>query len=360
MFPLSRIYSWVSLFSILITAALLSVIYHYFAIEHLKSIGERDAVALTQSFANTLGPELVDWVEQAALMPAEKIKANKQTQELLAQAKRQMRGTDVSKIKIYAMNGKTIFSSEIKQIGEDKSKNDGYLAARSGKVAAELTHRDQFSAFERVIVNRNLLAIYIPIRDPETGKVEVVFELYNDVTELLEALDRTGRWVTGAVLLAMATLFVLLFLVVKYADRRMRTQHDQLRADFAASAATGEEFEQQVKALTAQLDKSNAGLSAAWRSVQQADQTRAEVLSMIANAIREPMTGVVNASRQLADTRLDASQRSSLDTVLSSSEQLRKSVERLLERANLHKPAPEPQQFVPGEASPSEPEFKLS
>src|SRR3546814_7855366 len=65
----------------------------------------------------------------------------------------QMRLRDLSilKIKIYDLNGLTVYSSDPGQIGEDKSGNNGFLAARTGHRASELTHRDTFSAFEQTV-----------------------------------------------------------------------------------------------------------------------------------------------------------------------------------------------------------------
>ena len=333
MFPLSKIYVWVSLFCAFLGAVILSAIFHHFSVVNLKDIGERDSVALTQSFANTLGPELIEWVGEAATLSAEEIKEHEQTQQLLAQAKQQMRATDVSKIKIYALNGKTVFSSEVRQIGEDKSANAGFLAALSGKVATELTYRDKFSAFERVILNRNLLATYLPIRDRQTARVVVVFELYNDVTELLEEIKRTGQLVMVAVVLVLLAMFGAQYLFVRHANRKMIAQHDELQSHSIQLTANCNELEQKVSELSAQLVNTKAGMEKAWASARQADQSSSQVFSSIANAIREPIEGISQAVRQLGESPLAGNQRSLLDNVQRNSEALRKSVMQLLERA---------------------------
>ncbi len=339
MFQLSRSYAWVSIFLLILTAAILSAVYSHFQVVNLKNMGERDSVALTQSFANTLGAELVNWVTEAASMPADEIKVHAQTGALLAQAKRQMRGTDVSKIKIYGLNGNTVFSSEIKQIGEDKSSNSGFQRARSGKVAIELTHRDTFSAFEQVMVNRNLLATYIPIRDPQTAKVVVVFELYNDVTELLEQMERTGRQVLGAVALILAAVFGALFSVVRIVERRLRTEKDRLQSSLLAANSSRDELAEKLKESVAQLQKTEAGMAAAWASARQSDLASSELLTRIVGAVREPFERIVAVARKLADTHLDPIQRGQMNSILENSESLRNSVIKLLERANaLHLP----------------------
>ena len=102
-----------------------------------------------------------------------------------------IRGLHVVKVKIYDMSGLTVYSTEPKQIGEHKAGNAGFEMAKTGEIKSDLVFRNNFSATERVIENRNLMSSYIPVRRQPNGPVEGVFEIYSDVTPLVAEVERT-------------------------------------------------------------------------------------------------------------------------------------------------------------------------
>jgi signal transduction histidine kinase len=225
-FELVRHFSRASFISVAVAMAIatlvLSLFYRRLAVSDLAETAERGNVALTQAFLNTLLPQLKDFLATAQLLGDEELRGHPETARLHDAVVSQMRGVSVVKLKLYDLTGRTVFSTDVKQIGEDKRTNAGFRAARSGEVVSEISRRDKFSAFEGVIENCDLVSSYIPIR-LGTG-VHAVFELYQDVTPLLKSVAQTQSLLTLALIVVFGCLYLVLMAVVRHADRIMKRQ----------------------------------------------------------------------------------------------------------------------------------------
>lgn len=226
MFRLVRYFSITSLIAFVIVTIVLGAIYRQAAVQDLLALGESNNTALTQAFANSLWPEFEPLVEESASLEVEEVRNHPRIPTLHERVGEQMDGLNVVKVKVYNLDGLTVFSTEAAQIGEDKSANAGFLTARGGEVATELTHRDTFSAFEGTIENRDLISSYVPIR--VDGEVVAVFEVYEDVTPLLARIGQTQRILIISVVGALALLYGVLFFAVKRGEDLIRETNASL------------------------------------------------------------------------------------------------------------------------------------
>ena len=227
MFPLLRYFSIASLISVIATTVLLGVLHNRVEREQLLKIGESNHVALAQSFANSLLPQFRQLAETARQVGIESLPQHPDFLAMHRGVLDAMRNTQVVKVKVYDLGGKTIFSTEAVQVGKDYSGNAGFLAARDGKPRSELTHRDRFSAFDREIVDRDVLSSYVALQAKGSDSAEGVLEVYSDVTEWIAHADQQARIITLAVIVSLCLLYTVLHVIVQRADAILRAQYAQ-------------------------------------------------------------------------------------------------------------------------------------
>jgi diguanylate cyclase (GGDEF)-like protein len=288
MFKLLRYFSLTSLVSIVAVAAALGLFYRETAVSSLVAMGESNNKALTAVLANSLWPQLAPYLARADALPAAQLKDHPQRAELAAALAAHVQGLSVAKVKMYDLRGRTVFSTEAKQIGEDKSGNAGFQGARDGGVTSELTHRNQFSAFDRVIENRDLLSTYIPVRHAPEGPVVAVFEVYDDVTPFLARISQTRQSVIIGVGTILCLLYGVLFVIVRHADGVIRRQYRERESAEAALREAQATLERRVAERTAELASANRGLEVEIVERRLADQ---RVVHM---AHHDALTGLPN------------------------------------------------------------------
>ncbi len=288
MFRLLRYFSLTTFVSIVVVAAVLGLFYRQIEMRSLIAMGESNNQALTRVLANSLSPMLAPYLATGDALPADQLKDNPNAQELSKAMVAHLQGLSVVKVKVFDLRGRTVFSTEAAQIGEDRSDNAGFQAARDGIVTSELSHRDQFSAFDRTIVNRDLLSTYIPMRLTPDGAVAAVLEVYDDVTPFLAGIDRSERQVMLVVLGTLFVLYGVLFVIARHADAVLRRQYREREIAEEALRQVQGTLERRVKARTVDLARANAGLEAEIAERRLADQ---RVVHM---AHHDALTGLPN------------------------------------------------------------------
>jgi len=272
MFRLLRYFSMTSLVSIVAVAAALGWFYRDTAVRSLIAMGESNNKALTGVLANSLWPRLQPYLAEADALPIGQLKSHPGRADLAAALRDHVKGLSVAKVKVYDLRGRTVFSSEAKQIGDDKSGNPGFQGARDGSVTSELTHRNQFSAFDRVIEERDLLSTYLPVRHVADGPIVAVFEVYDDVTPFLARISRTQQRMIVGVAAILCVLYGVLFVIVRHADGVIRRQYRERDAAEAALREAHATLERRVQERTAELAHANEGLEAEIAERRIADQ----------------------------------------------------------------------------------------
>jgi diguanylate cyclase (GGDEF)-like protein len=230
-FKLFRYSSFLALVAVVVAIIALSWFYRRMAFEAMTENETRSNTALATAFANSVWPSYRGFAQYARKLPPKDLAIRREIRHLREDLKRLAMGLDVVKVKLYDGNGFVLFSSDLRQIGEDRSDNPGFLGAKAGMPASEVTFRAQFDAWEGVINDRNLIATYVPVRSADGTQVEAVMEIYSDVTALVQKMERTQHEIIGGVVGALSVLYLLMLWIGRRADRILREQEAQRAAN---------------------------------------------------------------------------------------------------------------------------------
>src|SRR5262245_10248046 len=208
----------------------LSLLHRDLVVESLVQ-SETDAnIAFTKTFANAIWPRHAGFVRQAHALPRPTLAARPELAAIEDELRPLVNGLNVVKVKIYDLNGLTVFSTDSRQVGDDKSANPGFRRARDGYAASEITYRDKFDAWEGELSERNIIATYVPINMNQAEPEEGVVEVYRDVTELMARIEREQRRIVVGVLGGMALVWLAVQLVLSHYRRRLAEEERQRKA----------------------------------------------------------------------------------------------------------------------------------
>ncbi len=235
MFHLRRYFSIASLIGVVITVGGLSLFYRQMSFAELERNELRHARLLTDHLMERHWAEYEQFIERAERIPAADLARSPVVQGFRYQVVDQLGGHDkVVKLKLYALDGTTLFSTDPSQLGESEADNPGFRAARAGGGASAIIFRNRIDGFEGVVVDRNLASVYLPVRMHPEAPVRGVLEIYTDVTELVGRL-RTRQWqIVIGVSLALAVLYLFLLAIVNRAQAILEAHDRERRAQEAA------------------------------------------------------------------------------------------------------------------------------
>lgn len=230
-FPLLRYFTLIGLASIILASILLGTWVRNIAVDNLILNEERNNVALTRVLSNFVWPRYQHFITTAHQYSLKELQTHLKTQELNTFINNQIKGLDIVKIKIYDLNGLTVFSSDFKQIGASKKMHKSFISAVKGNVVTKLSFRDKIYAKTEFISNRNIIASYIPIKPNGSQQIEGVFEVYKDVTPILQKTHNTQTKILIAIIGTLTTLFLVLFFVVRHADKIINKHNSKQQAE---------------------------------------------------------------------------------------------------------------------------------
>ncbi|MGI9410000.1 MAG: sensor histidine kinase, partial [Hyphomicrobiaceae bacterium] len=279
--------------------------------DELLAVEEQHNVRMARVLADTVWHRHWLDVMKAGSFGQQNLRSTPKTAEIHKDLKALADEIGLLKVRVYSPGGKTVYSSNLDQIGESKHENATFekLVARRNPMSRTL-YTETFTGFSAVR-DVSIVQTYVPIID-KAGDVVSVIEIFTDITRrTTDAKLQTG-YVFAAYLASFALLFGAIIFIMMRADRILEAQAATLSENYEQLRANEEELTEAHD----QLQDANIDLSRNIEALQQAQQEIVEkgklaqlgqLTATVAHEIRNPL-GSVRTAAYLLQRKIDAEQ----------------------------------------------------
>jgi len=228
-FKLRRYFSISSLVGVVVVIAVLSMLYRYTALNMLFQHETRTNTELTKILAKLVWSKYSGFIKESSSLSARELLRRPEIDDLQRDILQLVADSNVTNIKIFNLRGMTVFSMRYEQLGEFVSSNHGFLEASTGNTLSDLTYNFPTHAKGEDKIERDLFSTYLPLRSSQDNSVYGVFELYSDVTEVLNQIRQTQENVVGGIFITLMLLYLFLQVIVRRAEKVILS-HEKARS----------------------------------------------------------------------------------------------------------------------------------
>jgi len=273
---------------LVLTIAITTVLMLHRQSEVRRLIGfeERQNIILAQYISNTIWPKFALFVKSSGPYSRDKLRNSPDFKEFHRLVLSISTDIPVLKVKVYDLNGNTVYSSDLDEIDEEShSGHAHFIKVKQGEPVSKLSYRDSFSAFSGYVSGLDVIESYIPVWQ-DNGEIEAIFELYTDVSPLMVEISRDTRNLAIGTGLVFFMIYGLLIIIARHAYFTIVKQYADITDKNSALAKeiidrelveyalkkTQDELEQRVEQRTLELTSEINERKQAEKSLNQLSQ----------------------------------------------------------------------------------------
>jgi len=299
MFRLLRSFTYTSVLALVIALGPMLWFQHDRSNFHLRTVGEESNVALARLMATSVWPTFSDFLAAATKMDHAALRTQPATAALDAEIRRLLQGLSVQQVKIFAIDGNTVYSTDPSQIGERLANQPALRKAAGGGVSSELIERSSVSSIDGKRRSTSLIASFVPIHAPDEH-VAGVFEISSDVTALIDKLGQFDQDRPLQLAIMFGALWAALFLVVHVGDRVLRHQYKELESMRDQVRAQADALEKEARQ-RAQAEQEVLML----REIEISQRALHSLVKNLSHELRTPLNAIIGFSQLIGTKTLD-------------------------------------------------------
>ena len=230
---LSKYYLLIGIPWIIISVIGVTWMYRVVALEDLKSLTEKNTATLSKTLANVVWPQINHMVNATIKHPDAKHDHEKHLASILMVIRTLLgepivdllRGTSVVKIKIFNIEGLTVYSTDENQSGIKRDQDyKGNLAVKLNKTISVAGFKDSIIDFNgNVLKDRFIVSSYLPLKVKENKPTDGVFEIYNDSTDIYQQINESQITFASVLFSTLSVIYLLVFFFVRRVDRVVKS-----------------------------------------------------------------------------------------------------------------------------------------
>ncbi len=233
MFGIQKYFSIATAIALAGTMVVVGLFFHSSANRDLVELTGANNAALANTLSVTLLPMIPELLHKPEIHPGHEAARQEQIAYLNGVFADLGEGASLLKVKIYAPDGATLYSSDNDEIGSNRHDDEHaeVFAAAIGEGVAQsgLSFEDRITAFSGQVFDRDVVETYFPLFDRD-GQGTAVLELYTDVTAARTAIDRR----TILAILGLSGVFIVLYLILVFVVMRRVMAPIRLASEQAA------------------------------------------------------------------------------------------------------------------------------
>ncbi len=211
----------------------------------ILEIGERHNSLLARSIANSIVPVFQQHLSTASSQSRKQILANPQTRILDRAIRKEVSDLSILKVKIFSYGSKTLYSTNIKDIGVIRDASyPGKKASITGLPASVLQHRDGFETLTGEIKDSYVLSTYVSIPDKQNSGKGFVVEIYTDVSSDIAAIDAAQVSIEVGSAAVLFMVLVIMFFAARRADTMLGLEVELSQQAMDSSSRLGKIIDQ--------------------------------------------------------------------------------------------------------------------